>query len=310
MTRSKTLFYFCLSFIFGIFFDSIISISQLLTLGFLILALVLIFWKRKKLIVVGFCLIFLVLGIWRHQLAEFKIENSQLKEYNDLEEEIVFSGRVVEEPDVRATNTKLTVEVENIEERVLVTTNRYPEYRYRDELKITGELKTPVVFEDFNYRDYLAKSGIYSVVYYPEIELLTIKSRDPVSTFYGTILNFKDKLRESIYQNLSPPQSSVLGAMILGDKRRMSDDLKEKLNIAGIRHITAVSGLHVVILSGLLMSFLIGLGLWRSQAFYFSIILISLFIIMTGFQPSGIRAGIMGGLFLLERDTNRHNVRV
>jgi len=121
-------------------------------------------------------------------------------------------------------------------------------------------------------------------------------------------LGFKNKLRESIFQNLSPPQSSILGAMLLGDKSRIPEDLKEKLNIAGVRHITAVSGMHVAILTTILMSLLLGLGLWRGQAFYFSIILISLFIIMTGFQPSGIRAGIMGGLFLLGQKLGRKSI--
>ncbi len=93
------------------------------------------------------------------------------------------------------------------------------------------------------------------------------------------ILQFKEKLRESIYSHLSPPQSSVLGAMILGDKRKMSSELKEKLNRAGVRHITAISGLHVTIITAVLMTFLLGLGLWRQQAFYFSLVLVTLFIV-------------------------------
>ena len=56
------------------------------------------------------------------------------------------------------------------------------------------------------------------------------------------------------------------------------------------------------------MTILIGLGLWRAQAFWFSIILIALFIIMTGLQPSAIRAGIMAGLFLLGQYLGRLSV--
>jgi len=56
------------------------------------------------------------------------------------------------------------------------------------------------------------------------------------------------------------------------------------------------------------MTILIGLGLWRQQAFWFSIILIALFIIITGLQPSAIRAGIMGGLFLLGQYLGRMGV--
>jgi len=294
--------------IFGII---LISVPLSLNLG-----------KRAGLALIGFCLIFLVLGVWRHQIIEFRIKNNEAilrgvrleasrRKYNDSEETISFTGIIIREPDIRSNNIKLTVEPEEIrgKGKILVTTGKYPEYKYGDRLKIIGKLETPPVFEDFNYQDYLKKEGIYSVIYWPQIESFGEETgRGRASTVYVKILSFKNKLRESVYSSLSPPQSSILGAMILGDKSRMSNDLKEKLNIAGVRHITAVSGMHIVILSGILMSLLLSLGLWRGQAFYFSIILISLFIIMTGLQPSGIRAGIMGGLFLLGQKIGRKSV--
>jgi len=263
--------------------------------------------NKSKIIYFGFCLILVVLIVWRYQVIELRIKNYELIEYNNSEEEITLIGTVVKEPDVRETNTKLTIEVKT--SKILVTVSRYPEYKYGDELKITGNLQTPVIFEDFNYKDYLKKDGIYSVVYYPKVELLSRgEYKNFISASYAGILFFKDKLRQGIYRSLSPPQSSILGAMLLGDKSRMSLELKEKLNIAGVRHVTAVSGMHILILSTILMSFLLGLGFWKGQAFYISIIIIFLFIVMTGFQASGVRAGVMGGLFLLGSKIGRKSV--
>src|SRR3990167_4385212 len=56
------------------------------------------------------------------------------------------------------------------------------------------------------------------------------------------------------------------------------------------------------------MSFLLALGLWRGQAFYISVIFIWLYIILTGFPASGIRAGIMGSLFLLAEKIGRQKI--
>ena len=320
MTASKVLFYFCLSFISGIFLSSILEISQLTILGLLILGVFLIsvFWKYKKPVTVGFCLLILVTGVWRYQQAELKIINDELRQFNDSEQDITLIGVVAREPDIREKSIKLTIEVEEISSeqdsqeikgRVLVTIWRYPEYQYGDRLKITGKLETPKEFPDFNYKDYLSKDGIYSLIYFPKIELLENEiDGGPTSIIYGKVLEIKQKLRESIEQNLSPPQSSILGAMILGDKKQLSEDLKEKLNIAGVRHITAISGMHVAILTAILMTVLIGFGLWRRQAFYLTIILIFFFILMTGFQPSAIRAGIMGFLFLLGQHLGRLSV--
>jgi competence protein ComEC len=249
---------------------------------------------KSKVIFIGLCLVLVVLIIWRYQVLESSFNNYQLREYNDSEEEIVLNGKVIKEPDLRETNTKLTVKTEQA--KFLVTISRYPEYKYGDELRIKGKLQTPVVFEDFNYQNYLKKDGIYSVVYYPEVEL--IPGLDKKSLVYSKVLEIKDKMRQGIYKAISPPQSEILGAMILGDKNRMSYDLKEKLNIAGVRHVTAVSGMHIVILSGILISLFLALGFWKKQAVCLSLAFIFFFIALTGFQVSSIRAGIMGSLFL------------
>ena len=299
MTSSKIFLYFCLSFIGGIFLNSFFNFSQPILISFLILGILLIsvFWPYKKLVVIGFCILFLVLGIWRYQQALSKIVYPK-------EKAITFVGQVIQEPDVRDDNIKLTVKAENIEGKILVTAHRYPEYRYGDKLRMTGKLKIPQTMEDFNYPGYLAKEGIYSVMSWPEIELLEKNQGNPV---FANILSFKNKLRESVYQNLLPPQSSILGAMILGDKRKISQEWKNKLNYAGVRHITAVSGLHVTVLSSILMTLLLWLGFWRQQAFFGAILIITLFIVMTGLQPSAIRAGIMGGLFLSAQYFGRMN---
>ncbi|MFH1575393.1 MAG: ComEC/Rec2 family competence protein [Candidatus Nealsonbacteria bacterium] len=293
MAKSKIFLYFCLSFVLGIAISSFVVISQILMLGILILGIFLasVFWSRKKVVLAGFCLLFLVSGALRHQIVILNIPEI-------TEQNISFTGIIVAEPDVRETNAKLTVKwVENRSRPiVLVTTSRYPEYKYGDKLKITGKLQAPPVFDDFNYGDYLKKDGIYSVLYYPKIELM---EEGQGNFIYAKVLQFKNKLRESIYRNLSPPQSSILGAMILGDKSRISDDLKEDLNMAGVRHITAISGMHIMILAGILMSL--------SHSFYFSLTLLFLFILMIGFPASAVRAGIMGGLFLFSKKLGRQS---
>jgi competence protein ComEC len=309
MTPSKAVFFFCLSFIGGILLSSFFKISQPAFLGILVFGSILIstLWKYKKAVLLGFCVLFFSLGIWRHQTIENKARQSKIAKFNDQKEIVTLIGRVSSEPDFGEKIQKLTLKIENLG-KILVITNRYPEYRYGDKIKVTGFLKTPKETDDFNYKDYLKKDGIYSLLEWPKIELIERGNYQNLNSFiYAKILDFKNKLRESIYQNLSPPQSSILGAIILGDKRKISQEWKEKLNITGLRHITAISGLHITVLTTILMNFLIWLGFWRKQAFYLTIILIFLFILMIGFQPSAIRAAIMGGLFLLAQQLGRLN---
>jgi competence protein ComEC len=321
MTYSKIFLYFCVSFIAGIFIKSFFNFNIPAMLVVLILAILLIsvFYKRKTAVVIGFCLFFLLLGIFHLHRHELSIANNPLTLMAGQNQENVFFGTVCAEPDVRKTTTKLSIcEIESLDNsenfldgKILITVKKYPEYKYGDNIKIIGTLEEPVVFDSFDYKKYLAKDGICAVMYFPKIKLLdkTNVSKTFLNTLvensFGAILDFKKKLKRVISQNLSPPQSSILGSIILGDKRKISDQWKEKLNITGTRHITCISGMHIIILSGMLMRLGIALGLWRRTAFYFTVFLLFLFIIMVGAPPSAMRAGIMAGMILFAQKIGR-----
>ncbi|MDD5606634.1 MAG: ComEC/Rec2 family competence protein [Candidatus Pacebacteria bacterium] len=287
ITLSKKLFFVCLSFILGIILN-FLPFYIFLIIGLIILSL---FWKKHAF--VSLCLVSFSLGILRTETA-FK-EGNLIKFVN---QEITIEGQVISEPCFSEKSTSFNVKVNK--EKLLIITYPYFDIEYGDIIEVKGELKEPPIFDTFNYRTYLKQQGIFTLMSFPKIE-----RKDKVITPYSYLLSFKQSLRNIIYSNLSPPQRDILSAMLLGDKDRMSDDLKENLNIVGLRHITAVSGMHVTVLAGILMSLLLGIGLYRGQAFYFSLILIFLFIILIGFHSSAIRAGIMAGFLLLGQKLGR-----
>lgn len=254
------------------------------------LLLTTLFWKKEAM-VIGICFFVLGFGVWYHHQALVEVGNNNLKEL--FGKEVEMRGKVVEEPDLRSDRVKLTVDFQKKKGRVLVTTARH--YNYGDELRIKGELQEPAVFESFNYKNYLAKDHIYGVMYFPKIELL----KEKPTTAYGSLLKVKNKLRQVVDNNFSPPQSEILGAVLLGDKQKLSESLKEDLNRAGLRHVTAVSGMHVAIVMSAALALLVGLGLSRNHAFYGALVFIFLFTALTGFQVSTVRAASLGGLFLI-----------
>lgn len=309
MSPSKILYFICLSFIVGIFLESLVKIPQIFVWGILFVgasSILLSFSGGKNLSVVGFCILAMALGILRVQISEFNIANDKLSKFIGRGQ-ITVTGVISGEPDVRDTFQKLKVNIGS--STLLVTTKRYPYYKYLDKIKITGNLEAPMVTEDFNYKNYLMKDHIYSVINFPKIEILPqIPQYGLLTYLYEKILFFKQKLRESISNNFSPPESSILQGTILGDNGAMTSDLKNKLNITGLRHIISVSGTHVVILSSIIMSLLLAIGFWRGQAFYFVLFFICTYVVLTGLPPSGIRAGIMGGVFLLSQKIGRQTM--
>ena len=104
MTPSKVLFFLCISFVLGIFFESIIKIPQIFIWGFLFLdflaIVVFLFLKKDILLIAGFCFLFLILGILRMQISEFNIASDKLAKLNG-KGQVVLTGTVFDEPDLR-----------------------------------------------------------------------------------------------------------------------------------------------------------------------------------------------------------------
>ena len=284
-------------------------------LGFLILALILIFvlWKYKKIVIFGFCILFFIFGTFRHQQFELAATNNKLIKLNNSSERAIVIGIIDEEPDIREKSIKLKIEIKEILTggesfstwgKVLVSTWRYPEFKYGDKLKITGKLEAPPVFEDFNYKDYLKKDGIYSVINFPEIEIIGHNFGNPA---INILISFKNKFKEVCRSFVSVPQEGLLEALVFGDEENISQTWKDKFNFTGTRHITAVSGMNITIIASLILSFALSFGLWRQQAFYLSIFLLLLYLLMIGAPASGVRAGIMAGLFMLAQYFGRNS---
>jgi len=178
---------------------------------------------------------------------------------------------------------------------VLAAVPKYPEYKYGDVLKVKGNIEYPPELEGFSYANYLKTQGIYFVVYNPEIEL---KTRDPGPGFYSRVLDFKEKVRGTIDSAMPSPESAIMAASLMGGERGISKNLQSKLNTAGVRHIIAVSGMNIVIISNLLMLAFLKLGIKKKWSICLSLFFIFLFLALCAFQISAVRAGIMGSLAL------------
>ena len=89
--------------------------------------------------------------------------------------------------------------------------------------------------------------------------------------------------------------AGFLTAVLTGDRSYMDDSVFEDLRRSGIAHLVAVSGMHVVLLIGLLV-----LLLGKSRRTTFIVLpLVVIFTIMTGASPSTLRAALMQTMLLL-----------
>jgi len=161
-------------------------------------------------------------GAFRLQFFQPTIDETHVAFYNDSTGPVTITGVVVDEPDVRDYYLNLRLQSESIqigdvsqpvEGLVLVRAPRYPERFYGERLTVTGQLETPPVFEDFSYRDYLARFGIHSMIRRPEIELVESDQGNP---FWAAMLTFKETASLTINRILAEPYASLLNGILLG----------------------------------------------------------------------------------------------
>lgn len=271
-----------------------------------------IFWaKSKKSVVAGFCLIIFAIGGYRY------LENQQAGNLSQLNGQgrLVINGVIADLPDRRPMSQKLVIEVQQVligERQIkvtglaLISVKRYPEYQYGDRLAITGQLKEPENFHspvgEFDYKSYLAKSDIYSIVSYPEIKVLAHNQGNGIKS---ALFWLKQKFETAIEKLLPEPQASFLAGLTLGENRSLPPELSAAFQRTGTTHIVALSGYNISIIASFFMTIFGWLMLKRTWRFWLAALAIVFFTILTGASASVVRAAIMGILILVARQSGR-----
>ncbi len=229
--------------------------------------------------------------------------------YNDSGQ-VRLVGVVAGEPDVRDTYQNLRLRAESltidqvgaptadarpVEGLALVRAPRYPPRAYGERLAVSGELETPPIFEDFSYKEYLARQGVYSMIRRPRVELVETGQGSP---FWAALYAFKARAGETIAQILSEPYAALLTGILLGVETGIPPELYERFNATGTSHIIVISGFNIAIVAALLM--LVGTrALGKRRAVWIAIGGIALYTLLVGADAAVVRAAIMGGLFVL-----------
>ena len=127
----------------------------------------------------------------------------------------------------------------------------------------------------------------------------------PAGTALRTSELVRDAAREQALASLPPERAGLLVGMALGDTSLLSQELEGDFRAAGLTHLMAVSGanLAVVLAAGLWLAGLAGAG--RRGLAVAGIVLVVVLVVVTRWEPSVLRAGVMAGLVLLGVATGR-----
>lgn len=175
-------------------------------------------------------------------------------------------------------------------------------------LRISGTVREPDLTPgaDFDYGQYLRRRGINNVVSgsYGHLEL----EPERRGGLAGLVDGIRRHSRESLGIGGWGDASELLRGMVLGDDDNISEEVIADFRAAGLLHLLAVSGQNVVLLGFIVMLICRAFLVPRLAATAIAMLVICLYVPLTGAGPSIVRAGIVGVLglaaYLFSRQTN------
>lgn len=218
------------------------------------------------------------------------------------------SQRVFEREDKELWRTLAQVEVESFQRgsnwmpvvgRVMTSTTGQlsPEFFSGQPVEITGILSPPsrpIAEGLFDYRTYLARQGIY-------FQLKSASNEWHLAPGAKTSLPLSDRFLAWAQRTLArglPAETKdqplrLIWAMTLGWRPALTNEVSEPFMQSGTMHIFAISGLHIALIAGILVSLLRVVRMSRAWCGVVVIPLIWFYTAATGWQPSAIRSTLM-----------------
>jgi competence protein ComEC len=166
-----------------------------------------------------------------------------------------------------------------------------------------SEIPQPKNPAEFNYSQYIKRSGIYGQSFVKSDKLRVTRVGKQADVF-SKIRSWRRRSMQVLSEVISDPRElQIADALILGVKDYLDREVKTAYASVGAMHVLAVSGLHVGIIYMIILHLLKPLRLlpYGSYVVFAGVILcIWLYAMLTGSSPSVMRAATMFSVISLK----------
>ncbi len=160
-----------------------------------------------------------------------------------------------------------------------------------DRLRVLGTVRVP---EDAGFAESLLRRGIAAQLSASEVELLgpsanpAIRAAQAVRALVGAQI-----------RTLFPPrEAGLLLGLALGDDSGLDEGVERDFRATGLGHLLVVSGGNVAMVLAPVLALALALRLGRWWRLVLGLSTVAFFVVLTGAEPSVMRAGVMAGLAL------------
>lgn len=202
-----------------------------------------------------------------------------------------YSGIVIKVEEKERYN-KLTIR--NMFEKVIVYDYSFTEVEISDKVYIEGsnsKIESNSNEYEFNYYNYLMSTTTVSII---KGNICDVEEKINLYTFKKYIYRYLEYFEVE--------SKAYIKALVFGDNTLISEDSKEKIQINGISHLFAISGLHISLLITILETIFKRLKVKESDKII--CIIIGVYTILTSFAISVLRAVFMHYLKVLNKKYN------
>lgn len=301
--------YISIPFMLGIVFFYFIDISLNFILTIIIFAilfnLLIYFHNENTISGIGMILLFFILGIF---LAYIKFNSSELLKHKGsilqlegIVEEIRYIDNNKGKAIVRIKNIKGEDFNKNISEKMRLTIIGNNEIELYDTIIFNAEVVEPLSNTNpklYNYKLNLLSNGIFTTATLRNNNLLEVK-KGYHSFLQNLRLNFINKIEEVFDKYLSDRNNSLMKSIVLGDYSYIEEDEIKGFRDLGIAHVIAVSGLHIGLISVVIIFTLSFVGINKKISILIALLAIWIYGFIIGMPASVLRANISISLLLI-----------
>jgi competence protein ComEC len=170
--------------------------------------------------------------------------------------------------------------------------DQHPNAVRGDIVRVTGWLQ-PV--EDGGFAEFLLRRGISADLEVDEVTRLGPAPFAPVRWAQA----FRALAGRSIESSFPPREAGLLMGLALGDDSRLDPVLERDFRATGLSHLLVVSGENVAMVLAPIVALGAALRWSRWPRFALGLGTVAFFVVLTGAEPSVMRAGVMAGLALI-----------
>jgi len=288
-----------------------------------LLPLPLLWWgrRRRRVLIPAVAVIFVLLGAWRYLSHPFEpcFPPNALVHYHA--EDVygrprVMEGVIVSYPVVRESGAQYIVRMDAIwdgEEKLRVTGQALVKtadagFQYGDRVKVRGVPTAPPVYPGFDYRRYLARKNVHTLIRRATLHRLAEDQGNPM---LAALYAVRARASALLDQLMPQPYAALANGMILGIESGIPRELYAKFNLTGTSHVIVISGSNIALVSAILLLLFAAMTRGRKKlAALFTLAGIGLYVLLVGADAAVVRAGIMGGLYVIAMALNRQSAAI